>query len=130
MYIDDGLNISPSYHHCLADFNFSAWVLNLSGWVLNESKCVAVPTQQIQYLGFCLNSVTMRISLPDLKIKKIEFLVSNILHHYEIHTQVSARQIAVLCGHLAHCAHSHGNFTRIISRFLLLSFSLIFIFVF
>ena len=41
------------------------------GLMVNQKKSVLIPTQELEFLGFHLCSVTMRLSIPSKKLKKI-----------------------------------------------------------
>ena len=41
------------------------------GFKLNHTKCVWEPVQAIEFLGFLVNSKTIKIYLPEEKIQKV-----------------------------------------------------------
>ena len=55
-----------------------------------------IPSQEIEYLEFLLNSVNMTLSLPDQKVKKIQKLCRQVLES----TTVSVRKPPALIGNL------------------------------
>lgn len=44
-------------------------LLHLLGFSINWGKSTLIPSQEIQFLGFVVNSVTMTMSLPEEKVK-------------------------------------------------------------
>ena len=49
------------------------------GFVVHPEKSVLVPSQEIEYLGFIINSVTMTVRLTTEKKKKIFDLCQEVL---------------------------------------------------
>ena len=122
VYIDDGLCVETSYHKCLTSFCFSNYILGLCGWSLQFKKCSPIPSQSIVYLGYCINSVSMKISLPPHKLQKTMFLINEAIVSGELGISVACRSLAQVTGHLAHATVSHGNFVKVVSRQLYLCF--------
>ena len=63
----------------LRDLTSLRWLLENLGFIINWKKSVWAPTQEIQYLGFLIDSVNMVIRLPSEKIQiilKCQCLVS------------------------------------------------------
>ena len=54
--------------------------LNLGFTVHSEPKSSFYPTQQIEFLGFEINSVSMTITLTNAKIKNLKLFCTNILN--------------------------------------------------
>ena len=54
------------------------------GFVINEDKSVIIPTQQLKFLGFILDSTLMRITLTRDKKEKLIALCSSVLAKAEI----------------------------------------------
>lgn len=46
-------------------------LLEMLGSVVNYQKCQLHPTQSIEFLGFRINSITLKISLPLDKVKSV-----------------------------------------------------------
>ena len=49
------------------------------GFIVNLDKSVLTPTQRVIFLGFCLDSHTMLISLPTPRIQSIQLLIREML---------------------------------------------------
>ena len=63
----------------LRDLTSLRWLLENLGFIINWKKSVWAPTQELQYLGFLIDSVNMVIRLPSEKIQiilKCQCLVS------------------------------------------------------
>lgn len=116
VYIDDGLCVETSYHKCLTSFRFSNFILGLCGWSLQLKKCCPIPSQSIVYLGYNLDSLSMKISLPPHKLQKTMFLIQEAINFGEAEKPVACRALAQVTGHLAHATVSHGNFVKVVSR--------------
>ena len=68
IYIDDIL-IMAETESLMKDHIVA--VIYLLGFVINHPKSVLTPTQEIEFLGFTVNSTKMELKLPGEKIKKI-----------------------------------------------------------
>lgn len=64
-YIDDSLICSSSRASCIACVCDTIALLRRLGFCVNEEKSVLVPTRCIEYLGNCINTETMKTSLPE-----------------------------------------------------------------
>ncbi|KAG1148991.1 hypothetical protein G6F37_011502 [Rhizopus arrhizus] len=51
------------------------------GWMVNFKKSVLTPTQQLEHLGFVLNTRTMTASLPMKKLRDIRRSIKQVLDH-------------------------------------------------
>ena len=71
IYLDDMILLNQSSHMLLRDLTSLRWLLENLGFIINWKKSVWAPTQEIQYLGFLIDSVNMVIRLPSEKIQKI-----------------------------------------------------------
>ena len=57
IFIYDFILVASSYDEC--------------GFIVNVEKSQLVPVNEILYLGFIINSITMRLQLPVVKLEKI-----------------------------------------------------------
>ena len=70
-YIDDTLIISRTQDDaCLAVTKVANTLLNL-GFIVHPKKSVFMPSTQIRFLGFIIDSITMQVRLPAEKIAEI-----------------------------------------------------------
>ena len=70
-YLDDTLLIANTYARCLENVTATASILSKAGFIINHEKSVFMPTKEIKFLGFLLNSDSMTIRLPSKKITQI-----------------------------------------------------------
>jgi len=71
-YIDDTFLLGSNYQECQQNTNDTAELLERLGFIIHPEKSVKVPTQELVFLGFILNSVSMTIKLTSKKIEKIK----------------------------------------------------------
>ena len=72
-YLEYSLLIGASFDECKENTIKTAELLSKAGFILNAEKSVVVPTQEIQFLGFILNSNDMTIRLPEQKLRNNQF---------------------------------------------------------
>ena len=70
--------------------------------MLNPEKSVIQPTQELEYLGFLINSVTMTVTLPREKTEKLLGLVETLLRK----SRATIRQVAQVVGGLIAARHA------------------------
>ena len=91
-YIDDLYLQGDTFHECLENALNTVQLLRDLGFVVQEEKSCLHPSQQLEYLGFVLNSVSMTVRLSHARVEKLvqacEKLLSNshptILHLVEV----------------------------------------------
>ena len=64
------------------------------GFTVNRDKSVLEPVQSIQFLGFLLDSVEMKITVPGSKLEKIRTMARTLLHQ----EKSSGRELACFVG--------------------------------
>ena len=116
VYIDDGISVGSSELLCIAYFKFTLFLLAFSGWSIQTTKCSTIPKTEITYLGYTLNSNTMQISVPVIKVQRLILLIDTILTKNTLDKKVSCKLISSLCGLMAHMIPSHAGFIQIVSR--------------
>ena len=80
IYLDDILKIANSRDECLKNLKISLNLLQFLGFIINEDKCVFVPTQSYQFLGFVIDTKGFFISLPKEKETKTINLLNKIIN--------------------------------------------------
>ncbi|XP_063411285.1 uncharacterized protein LOC134694218 [Mytilus trossulus] len=93
-YIDDSLLIGQSYEDCINNINDTVTLFDKLGLTIHPNKSVFVPTQEIQHLGFVLNSREMSVRLTQEKSQKFKELCKQILRK----EYVSIREFSELIG--------------------------------
>ena len=71
-YIHDFFLINETYQGCIDTVNASVNLFDNLGFMIHPAKSVFVPTQQLIFLGFLIDSVQMRVYLTNEKIAKIK----------------------------------------------------------
>ncbi len=99
-YLDDTLLRGPSYAVAWRDLRVLGQLFELAGFLLHRTKSVQEPTQEIKYLGFFINSVSMTIRLPTDKEDKIRRTLRQALHDATQGTAWTVRRAAQLIGWL------------------------------
>ena len=81
--------------HCCWD-KITLPVPRISGtlFVIHPEKSVLVPSQQMEFLGFLLNSVNMTIRLPPTKAERVQLACQSLLHK----SKMSIREVAQVIG--------------------------------
>ena len=63
VYLDDILIMAPTKEQCLEQAQLIIGLLEKLGYVINREKSVLEPTQRLEYLGFVINTVEMKLFL-------------------------------------------------------------------
>ena len=100
VYLDDMLVMVQSAEKLMSHMQTLARELQALGFKPNHKKCVWEPVQVIEFLGFIVNSKTMKIYLPEEKIQK----VMKECRHTINKRSVTARHLAHLIGLLSSTA--------------------------
>lgn len=96
IYLDDILIMNQSSQNCLLDAQTCMEILEGLGFLINKIKSVLVPSQQMTFLGFNVDSVEMNLSLPKQKIQKIQKLCISM----KVTKKISIRKLSELIGNL------------------------------
>ena len=96
VYIDNILLMADTAAQAKSHLEALTFLLTGLGFVINAQKSITTPTQQIEFLGLKVNSVSLHLSLPGEKLHHIRMEVRQHLQR----SQVTARQLAQLIGKL------------------------------
>ena len=96
IYLDDLLFMNSSKVGLQQDMTTAQYLLENLGFVINHEKSCFQPTQQLEFLGFVVNTLDMTLLLPDCKVEAIKSHCSKMLLHHE----VSVRELSQLIGKL------------------------------
>ncbi len=99
-YLDDTLTFDLSYATAKSKSNEFADLLTYVGFLLHKEKSVQEPTQRILFLGFIIDSTTMRLEVPHDKFLAIQALVQTALDVVDGQTSTSLRFLARVVGKL------------------------------
>ena len=94
VYLDDWLLLASDPDLLKDQGEHVSSNLQSLGFLLNHKKCIMVPTQSIEFLGFIIDSRRMTLSLPAVKVDKIHKECRHILNLSE----VTGRQLSHIIG--------------------------------
>ena len=94
IYLDDIFLAAATHDQQMSHLTAARDLLESLGFVINEKKSSQVPTQEVTFLGFVLNSVDMTISLPEAKRLGLRTTCQKLLQK----ELVSVRQLACIVG--------------------------------
>ena len=114
-FVDDSINLSLTKLKALASLKLIKYVFNCSGWELSLAKTKG-PATLILYLGFIINSIDMRIAVPQLKVIILCNDISKLLDKFKVAGQIHSKELAHILGMACHFITSHGNIMRITTR--------------
>ena len=93
-YLDDLFITAPSVEECLKAIEDTMSLLRKLGFLLNLEKSHLTPTKALVFLGYCLHSDTMTVTLPQDKVEKIQQACSSLLTS----STTTAQQVAQTVG--------------------------------
>ena len=96
VYLDDMLLTAQSEYQLLQDVATTMWLLVALGFIINLPKSVLMPSTQLEYLGFLINTQTMTIALPPAKISDLQKEASGLLKHSPVPTKSLERFVGKL----------------------------------
>ena len=96
IYLDDLLFMNQSKEGLGLDMATARYLLENLGFVINLEKSCFVPTQNMEFLGFVVNTQAMTLLLPNSKVESIKSHCNYLLALLE----VSVRDLSQLIGKL------------------------------
>ena len=102
MYLDDLLIFGRTKSDCLQKAKKVMTLLQELGFTINKKKSILEPTQQIEFLGLILDSIQMKVFLPEPKVLDLIESCQAILSV----RSVTARSLASLQGKMSSCFHA------------------------
>jgi len=100
VYLDDILLMHQSKESLGQQVNRTAQLLESLGFTVNQEKSNLTPTQKIQFLGFLVDSMSMKFFLPEEKAQGISHMCQNLLQQH----RVTIRQLSQLLGRMTAAA--------------------------
>ena len=94
VFLDDSILKGNTFFDCLENVTETVKLLQSLGFTIHPDKSVLKPTQEIEFLGYLINTVTMMISLPLRKVEKIEADSRRLLDN----PSTTVREVASLLG--------------------------------
>ena len=96
LYLDDMLIIGSTPREVNDFTQMAVNLLKALGFIINLDKSVLTPTQVITFLGFTINAVTMRFTLPSEKVQKLLTLCRQIRSSSKVLLRTLARLLGLL----------------------------------
>jgi hypothetical protein len=98
IYLDDIILFHQNKEELVEQMHTTVWVLQCLGFIINQKKSALSPSQQAEYLGFLVE--TMTVQLPQEKVQKIKMSCAELLSA----EKTTVRQLAQLIGTLTSTA--------------------------
>lgn len=96
VYLDDMLILDHSKERLLVHLASAMKLLISLGFLVNLKKSVLSPTRKIEFLGFLIDSVSMRLSLPRPKVHSIVQLARRMVSKDKVSLRELARAIGMM----------------------------------
>ena len=96
LYLDDMLIIGSTPREVNDFTQMAVNLLKALGFIINLDKSVLTPTQVITFLGFTINSITMRFTLPSEKVQKLLTLCRQIRSSSKVLLRTLAQLLGLL----------------------------------
>ena len=96
LYLDDMLIIGSTLREVNDFTQMAVNLLKALGFIINLDKSVLTPTQVITFLGFAINSITMRFTLPSKKVQKLLTLCRQIRSNSTVLLRTLAQLVGLL----------------------------------
>ena len=79
IYMDDMLLMANTEQQLTEYIQLTLFLLENLGFIINSKKSLLMPTQDIEFLGMSVNSLTMDLKLPGEKIRRIRVEANHLL---------------------------------------------------
>ena len=115
LYLDDGIFVARTSEICQCISVFIQRDLHEAGVVTSPAKCVWQPTQQIEWLGLCIDLDTFVFSVSKKRVQKVQRLCQSLLSQ----RRPSVRERSRLVGSLISTSAVCGSIVQLRTRRLL-----------
>lgn len=78
-YIDGSFYTEDTLHRCQEATFYTVELLIKLGFVVHATKSFYQPTQSLEFLGIVLESILMKVTIPEVKVDKILALCRSLL---------------------------------------------------
>ena len=95
IYLDDMLLVSPTEWSLVQDLLTILWLFSCL-FMVNTAKTTVVPSKELEFLGFSLNTKTMTVALPKAKMNGTQSDVAKILQSQTICLKVLSQLLGKL----------------------------------
>ena len=99
-FIDDSCLIGSSYEECKQNVDDTVRLFESLGFIVHYKKSVLNPCKKLKFLGYWIDSESMKVSLPIEKVEKVKSACVGLL---ERRNSVTIRQLAQTIGILVSC---------------------------
>ena len=96
IYINDTYLQGQTYEECCNNVQSTSNLISELGFCINEDESEFRPSKQLVFLGFVLDSVTMRVYLTEAKQEKIVSKIQSVLKN--VRKGITIREFAKLIG--------------------------------
>lgn len=93
-HIDDSFLVGYTHLACQQNIKDTVERFSSLGFVIHPDKSVLLPTHELEFLGFLLNSISMTIRLPPTKAAHVKSACENLL----LYSKVTIRDLAHVIG--------------------------------
>ena len=112
LYLDDGFNAASTSEKCKKSTKSITESLESAGFVINQEKSNLQPRQVGEWLGSVINTIEMKYSVPEAKVKKLKQRLASI----ETKSKVTSRFLSKITGQLSSMYLSLGPIVRLMTR--------------
>ena len=99
-HIDDSLLIAQTHNDCVNNIHDTVHLFTKLGFIVHPEKSILKPTQEIEFLGFIIHSLTMTVRLPTSKYTKVQKACQDLLKSKHLTVQDVAHVIGLLVSSL------------------------------
>ena len=93
-HIDDSFLMRYIYTSCEENIVQTVNMFLKLGFVIHLAKSGLIPTQELKFLGFLLNNISMSIRLPPRKVTYVRQAYEDLLHKHNL----TIREVAHVIG--------------------------------
>ena len=99
-HIDDSLLIAQTHNDCVNNIHDTVALFTKLGFIVHPEKSILKPTQEIEFLGFIINSLTMTVRLSASKSTKVQKACQDLFKSKYITVRDVAHVIGLLVSSL------------------------------
>lgn len=101
IFIDDCIILGDSKESCQQNGEFVLRTFIQLGFLINWEKSKLIPSQEVEFLGMIINTVSMEFRVPHKKVQDIKNLAEMLLVSYQNSKEIPTRTVAQLLGKIA-----------------------------
>jgi hypothetical protein len=113
IYLDDGIIIADSFQQAQKDAARIKSDLEAAGFIINAEKSQWIPVQQLQWLGFKLDSAQNIFEIPADKLFRLKTAIFKTMI---ARNNMSARGLSKVVGKLTSMYHAFGSIVYIMTK--------------